>query len=116
MPFVKKKDVKGAQPPTDARKIFVGRTSELQFFITPRRKTPCFSTGDMRRVPCLGLGKEGRKVGLLTVESLMLDTVSMSKRAYKSNRNVYCSCKYHIVWCVSSKAAHRGCYGRSFRC
>jgi putative transposase len=29
----------------------------------------------------------------------MLDTVSMSKRAYKSKRNVYSSCKYHIVWC-----------------
>jgi len=23
----------------------------------------------------------------------------MSKMAYKSNRNVYYSCKYHIVWC-----------------
>ena len=23
----------------------------------------------------------------------------MSKIAYKSNRNVYYSCKYHIVWC-----------------
>jgi putative transposase len=23
----------------------------------------------------------------------------MSKRAYKSNRNVFYSCKYHIVWC-----------------
>jgi putative transposase len=29
----------------------------------------------------------------------MLDTVSMSKIAYKSNRNVYYSCKYHVVWC-----------------
>ena len=29
----------------------------------------------------------------------MLYTVSMSKMAYKSNRNVYYSCKYHIVWC-----------------
>jgi putative transposase len=29
----------------------------------------------------------------------MLYTVSMSKIAYKSNRNVYYSCKYHIVWC-----------------
>jgi REP-associated tyrosine transposase len=23
----------------------------------------------------------------------------MSARAYKSNRNVYYSCKYHVVWC-----------------
>ncbi len=29
----------------------------------------------------------------------MLYTVSMSKIAYKSNRNVYYSCKYHVVWC-----------------
>ena len=29
----------------------------------------------------------------------MLYTVSMSKVAYKSNRNVYYSCKYHVVWC-----------------
>jgi len=35
----------------------------------------------------------------LTIYGLMLYTVSMSKRAYKSNRNVYYSCKYHVVWC-----------------
>jgi putative transposase len=35
----------------------------------------------------------------LTVYSLMLYSVSMSKVAYKSKRNVYYSCKYHIVWC-----------------
>jgi putative transposase len=35
----------------------------------------------------------------LTVYSLKLYTVFMSKIAYKSNRNVYYSCKYHIVWC-----------------
>ncbi len=29
----------------------------------------------------------------------MLYTVSMSKIAYKSNRNVYYCCKYHVVWC-----------------
>ena len=29
----------------------------------------------------------------------MLYTVSMTKIAYKSNRNVYYSCKYHVVWC-----------------
>ena len=29
----------------------------------------------------------------------MLYTVSMSKIAYKSNRNVFYWCKYHIVWC-----------------
>ncbi len=29
----------------------------------------------------------------------MLYTVSMSKLAYKSNRNVFYSCKYHVVWC-----------------
>src|SRR5207245_8880406 len=35
----------------------------------------------------------------LTVYGLKLYTVSMSKIGYKSNRNVYYSCKYHIVWC-----------------
>ena len=29
----------------------------------------------------------------------MLYTVCMNKIAYKSNRNVFYSCKYHIVWC-----------------
>jgi len=29
----------------------------------------------------------------------MLYTVLMSAKAYKSNRNVYYSCKYHVVWC-----------------
>jgi putative transposase len=29
----------------------------------------------------------------------MLYIVSMSKIAYKSNRNIYYSCKYHVVWC-----------------
>ena len=29
----------------------------------------------------------------------MLYTVSMTKIAYKSKRNVYYSCKYHVVWC-----------------
>ena len=29
----------------------------------------------------------------------MLYTICMNKIAYKSNRNVYYSCKYHIVWC-----------------
>ena len=29
----------------------------------------------------------------------MLYTVCMSKIAYKSKRNVYYSCKYHVVWC-----------------
>lgn len=28
----------------------------------------------------------------------MLHAVSMNKRAYKSNRNVYYSCKFHVVW------------------
>jgi transposase len=28
-----------------------------------------------------------------------LTAVLMNKIAYKSNRNVYYSCKYHIVWC-----------------
>ena len=32
MPFVKKTDAKDAQRPTDARKIFIGRTDELHFF------------------------------------------------------------------------------------
>jgi REP-associated tyrosine transposase len=29
----------------------------------------------------------------------MLYTALMSPLAYKSNRNVYYSCKYHVVWC-----------------
>jgi len=29
----------------------------------------------------------------------MLYTVCMSKIVYKSNRHVYYSCKYHVVWC-----------------
>ncbi len=29
----------------------------------------------------------------------MLYTVSMRKMTYKSNRNVFYSCKYHVVWC-----------------
>src|SRR5260221_5114910 len=29
----------------------------------------------------------------------MLYTVFMSAIRYKSNRNVYYSCKYHVVWC-----------------
>jgi putative transposase len=37
--------------------------------------------------------------GYLTVYVLMLYTVLMSTITYKSNRNVYYSCKYHVVWC-----------------
>src|SRR6266566_690880 len=33
MPFVRKADSQGSQPPTDARKIFIGRTGELLFFV-----------------------------------------------------------------------------------
>jgi tetratricopeptide (TPR) repeat protein len=33
MPFVKKNDTQGSQPPTAARNIFIGRTGELLFFI-----------------------------------------------------------------------------------
>jgi putative transposase len=29
----------------------------------------------------------------------MLYTILMSALTYKSNRNVYYSCKYHVVWC-----------------
>jgi putative transposase len=29
----------------------------------------------------------------------MLYTILMSAITYKSNRNVYYSCKYHVVWC-----------------
>jgi putative transposase len=36
----------------------------------------------------------------LKLSSALLYNVHMaSKRAYKSNRNVYYSCKYHVVWC-----------------
>lgn len=33
MPFVKKNDAQGSQPPTNARDIFIGRTGELLFFV-----------------------------------------------------------------------------------
>lgn len=33
MPFVKKNDVQGSQPSTDAHSIFIGRTGELLFFV-----------------------------------------------------------------------------------
>src|SRR5437588_7270260 len=33
MPFVRKTDSQGSQPPTDTRKLFIGRTGELLFFI-----------------------------------------------------------------------------------
>ncbi len=33
MPFVRKTDSQGSQPPTDARKLFIGRTGELLFFV-----------------------------------------------------------------------------------
>src|SRR5436309_6121484 len=33
MPFVKRVNAKNLQPATDARKIFIGRTSELHFFV-----------------------------------------------------------------------------------
>src|SRR5215472_8632446 len=32
MPFVRKTDSQGSQPPSDGRKIFIGRTNELLFF------------------------------------------------------------------------------------
>lgn len=38
--------------------------------------------------------------GYLTLSSALLYNVCMNtKIAYKSNRNVYYSCKYHVVWC-----------------
>ena len=33
MPFIRKTDSQGSQPPTDARKLFIGRTGELLFFV-----------------------------------------------------------------------------------
>ncbi len=37
---------------------------------------------------------------VLTLSRALLHNVCMSvKIAYKSNRNVYYSCKYHVVWC-----------------
>ena len=33
MPFVRKTDSHGSQPPTDTRKLFIGRTGELLFFV-----------------------------------------------------------------------------------
>ena len=36
----------------------------------------------------------------MTLSSALLYNVRMNtKIAYKSNRNVYYSCKYHVVWC-----------------
>jgi putative transposase len=38
--------------------------------------------------------------GILTLSSPCLYNVGMNtKIAYKSNHNVYYSCKYHVVWC-----------------
>src|SRR6266566_7260770 len=33
MPFVRKADSQGSQPPTDTRNLFIGRTGELLFFV-----------------------------------------------------------------------------------
>ena len=33
MPFVRKTNPEGSQAPTDTRKLFVGRTGELLFFV-----------------------------------------------------------------------------------
>ncbi len=33
MPFIRKTDSQGSQPPTDTRKLFIGRTGELLFFV-----------------------------------------------------------------------------------
>src|SRR6266436_10412805 len=33
MPFVRKTDSQGSQPPTDTHKLFIGRTGELLFFV-----------------------------------------------------------------------------------
>ena len=33
MPFVRKTDSQASQPPTDTRKLFIGRTGELLFFV-----------------------------------------------------------------------------------
>ena len=39
-------------------------------------------------------------VDYLTLSSALLYNVCMdTKLAYKSNRNIYYSCKYHVVWC-----------------
>lgn len=35
----------------------------------------------------------------MIVGSFSLYTVSMDAIPYKSNKNVYYSCKYHVVWC-----------------
>ncbi len=45
-------------------------------------------------------------VGCLTLSSALLYKVCMNtKTAYKSHRNVYYSCKYHVVWCLSQVLA-----------
>jgi putative transposase len=39
-------------------------------------------------------------MGCLTLSSVLLHNVRMNtKIAYKSNRTVFYSCKYHVVWC-----------------
>ncbi len=35
----------------------------------------------------------------LTLSSIVLYNAYMNKIAYKLSRNVYYSCKYHVVWC-----------------
>ena len=46
MPFVRKTNPEGSQAPTDTRKLFVGRTGELLFFVHmlafgPDLRSPC---------------------------------------------------------------------------
>ncbi len=40
-------------------------------FIEPRRKTPGFSYGDIRRVPCLGLGKWGSRLTAYSTSAIV---------------------------------------------
>src|SRR5690242_13134546 len=42
---------------------------------------------------------EAGKHGLLTIDSSLLYTIVMAELKCKSNRNVFYSCKYHVVWC-----------------
>ena len=51
----------------------------------PRRKTPPFRAGDIRR-----------SFFWLVLTQISLYNTNMK---YKSNRNVVYSCKYHVVWC-----------------
>jgi putative transposase len=48
----------------------------------------------------LGDGRSGVPgTNALDLDSAMLYTESLDETPYKSNRNVFSACHYHVVWC-----------------